>query len=733
MESTAHSLTQTTSANGVISERVWIASEILARLAVISTRKSRAAMERSRKGEKWRGHSLVTMQTHGQGGSSGKRLLVALDSLPSELQDRFSTLPIDALGNGVHTFPDETQQSVDALDSKAARTTSESASDRDKKLARRFELDILSLALQHKKHSRERAAAIRSIAAMDHRAPNGEVIRLSAQSIYRKLEKYESSGATALVRTTRTDKGGRRAIVTLQYDDACPLSQRAKQDIADKLVTFIKSHWSIGSPGWRTVARSATSMLVDLSRAAGWQGATLSNCRIPRRIVDKYCAYKLCSTASNDAKKYADELEPRIIRHRDGLQPMETVVGDVHPIDIGVRRPDGSIAYPRAIAWQCVATNRLYITLILLSKGEGVRREHVAQSFIAMCKSFGLPSCLNLDNGAEYSWAEMIGGFSELSRLNVSIKVTLHGETVAPSKPRSIVRSLPYNAQAKPIEGLFAVLERGPLARIPGWVGGDRMRKKTHNVGKAPAPYPGTWEQFHRDFETALQWYHTNPQSKTLGGRSPFEAYMGFIDDGWQKTVVDERTLMVAFASEERRTPDRGYIQWGGKTFYHDALLEHTGKRLTVRVMPLDPRFLFAFLDGQLICAAEPARTFGFSDTAGAIEQARRRKVLRRRILEKRREVDRLDPVEDMRRDLAHYQQMPDAPTGAVITLTPHMQQILDALDAKEEAEEREEFLPPPDEPESMWLPRGARNKYLEALTYLPEDEETDDTTDEEL
>jgi hypothetical protein len=44
-----------------------------------------------------------------------------------------------------------------------------------------------------------------------------------------------------------------------------------------------------------------------------------------------------------------------------------------------------------------VATNEIHMTFVLLEKGEGIRRKHVAQGFEAMVADWGLPEMLYLD------------------------------------------------------------------------------------------------------------------------------------------------------------------------------------------------------------------------------------------------------------------------------------------------------------------------------------------------
>ncbi|HHX0887881.1 TPA: hypothetical protein ACU6E5_006037, partial [Pseudomonas aeruginosa] len=107
--------------------------------------------------------------------------------------------------------------------------------------------------------------------------------------------------------------------------------------------------------------------------------------------------YALLAMHDKDARQFFDTRVPRIRRHRDGLRPMDIVVGDVHPIDILLTRADGSTVTPRAICWLDVATQRLHVTLVQLEKGEGIKQAHVAQSFTALCSAWGLPRQLYLD------------------------------------------------------------------------------------------------------------------------------------------------------------------------------------------------------------------------------------------------------------------------------------------------------------------------------------------------
>ncbi|NMG46408.1 hypothetical protein GPA22_22070, partial [Aromatoleum toluvorans] len=285
--------------------------------------------------------------------------------------------------------------------------------------------------------------------------------------------------------------------------------------------------------------------------------------------------------------------------------------------------------------------------------------------------------------------------FAEISRLTQTLQqrftvaeLPASGELCElVSEQRQVVRANPYNAPAKPIEGLFSVIEGTVLSMIPGWTGGDRMRAKTHNVGHAPEPYPGTWEQFHADFETALAFYHQTQQGGTMSGRSPAEVYGDFIEAGWTRTHVEERVLLLSFAEEDTRRVNNGYVSWDGTEYYDDALLPHIGQTVIVRVCRHDPRYAYVFdRDRALICAAGVAPVFGFMDPAGAEEQARRRKVLMRHVAELRENVCRLDLVAEMAKVVKASGPMPQARVGATVVMSEAAQQMVKAVTEIENA-----------------------------------------------
>ena len=539
---------------------------------------------------------------------------------------------------------------------------------------------LLQPALAYPKHSCARGEQLRRLAADAHQTSDGRRRGVSLDSLYSWVSRYEQQGVTALMRRPRCDVGRHRVRVTRVWDRACPLSIDVQVSVAEQLAEQVRSLWAAGAPGYRTVAELGSAVLFDLSVAAGWSEVALADCRLTRHYVEQFRRYALLAMHDKDARLFFDTRVPRIRRHREGLLPMDIIVGDVHPIDIRLTRADGSVVMPRAIAWLDVATQRVHVTLIQLEKGEGVKQVHVAQAFAAMCSAWGLPRQLYLDNGAEYGWQEMLDGFAQLGRLT---------GTTLDTRLSPVVRARPYNAQAKPIEGIFAVLEQQVLSMLPGWIGGNRMRQKTHNVGQAPHAFPGDWEAFHHAFDHALAYYHARaqPRSRHLCGQSPHQALSAAITAGWAGAPqVDPQVLQVAFASEEtRQVQAGGYISVNGKTYFADALIPHTGERLPIRFTKWDTRALFVFdTDHRLICTATIAQTFAFFGEEGARVQSARAKLLTRHVRDLRANTVRLDLEQAMQRCTELADSAPEVPRGPRVTLNASMKSMLQAVNVQQ-------------------------------------------------
>lgn len=518
---------------------------------------------------------------------------------------------------------------------------------------------VLAPALAHPRASNARGEALREVAAKSHMRPDGQWKKISLRTLHRKLDAYENrQGAISLSRRRRADAGAKRANVTVNFDKAFKGDEIASLSINTKLQGYIRGqHKNLESHS--NIVFKASLKLAELARAEG-QEVPAAACQVPGHKVKAEMQYRRVGVFKKDRKGHADR-EPGIQRTFDLYGPGGVVFGDVHHFDVIVNKVDGYQQYPKAIAWYCAATARAWIDVVLLPEGEGIRNEHVIASFIRLAMAWGMPRVLYLDNGSEYKFAEFIADAMHLSR----------GDGL-----QVIVHSNPYAARSKPIEGFHRLIERH-LAKYPGYIGGDRMKSKTSNVGQAPVPF-GSIELFNSVIDAELAIYHAKPQhGRTLAGRSPNQAMADAIDAGWQKTEVDPNAFAAVFSTPEPRTVRQGFIRHGAQVWRCDELIPYEGRRVTALI----PKFerwpvLPVRLDNGEIVFATPDAPFAALDRAGAKESSRRRGIGVAYIRALDASAPSIDPIEETLSFARTLPAPPVQPVGSRITASDEAREI---------------------------------------------------------
>ena len=110
------------------------------------------------------------------------------------------------------------------------------------------------------------------------------------------------------------------------------------------------------------------------------------------------------------------------------------------------------------------------------------------------------------------------------------------------------------------------------------------MRKKTANVGRAPEPFPGTFDQLRQVIAGLLVAYESTPQRGSLKGRSPRQVYEEAIAAGWTMTAVEPDVLRIAFSTEEPRIVRQGRIRQGGRLWTCPELQSYLGAQVSVLI-----------------------------------------------------------------------------------------------------------------------------------------------------
>lgn len=251
-----------------------------------------------------------------------------------------------------------------------------------------------------------------------------------------------------------------------------------------------------------------------------------------------------------------------------------------------------------------------------------------------------------------------------------------------PVTSNAVIRARPYNAPAKPIEAVFGILERGFFSLMPGWVGGDRMNKRTHNVGSAPRAYQGSQEEFERDIATCLELYRKTPQKD---GASPYEKRAKHYAEGWKPITARRDVFRFAFSEVRRVKVQTGGINVDGTWGYADVLIPFIGKHVEIRVVKWDRAHTF-YIDNQERMHAIPmGKSFDYTDPAGAKEQARRAAVLGQHIREMKTGTTRLNMLKEAERHISALPGAPELPEGIEIS-TADSAAVSDALITTERA-----------------------------------------------
>lgn len=510
-------------------EGAWLNSGEFAALAGIARRVATKALARAAEGQTWRGQRLEVRQARGKGGHSGTIYEVSLNSLQRALEGPLSTLPSAQEG--------------------APRLTA--ASDQSSVVSCRFR--AIEPALEHPRGSAERAAALRAAEA----AGAGDL-----RTLQRWLADYERHGLAGLARKRPANAGRARVVISRPFDEAAlaaGASRQTLENLGRAIEAKVKAIWQSRAEGggWANVRRFAEFELLKLCEAQGL-AIPPSALRLSRRYIEQFSAERIVNVWRNNRKAFEDG-KPRINRDWTGLAPMERVVADVKHLDVVLTRPDGSEAWPKVIGFQDGGTGRVFLYPVLLPKGEGVRQEHVIEAFMTMAADplWGFPQGLYLDNGSEFAIFERIRAALDL---------------VSADAGRTIIYSKPYNASAKTIENAFRRLDRYLFSIMPGYVGGDRMNKKTQTVGKPPAPYPGTWDDFCATLRGLLINFNARPVGGQWGGRSADDWLREKQEGGWRPVLVDPLILDSAFCTTDLRKIDRGALRIGGERFHHPTL-----------------------------------------------------------------------------------------------------------------------------------------------------------------
>ncbi|RQW43880.1 helix-turn-helix domain-containing protein [Novosphingobium sp. LASN5T] len=598
---------------------IWLSVEEFAELSGVPVRTARYHVHQAVQGRSSRKFRLVFRHKYGRGGKSGQRYEVLLSSLPEQLQATFNAA--------------SKPSSLPMLPVPAAAAPYRPSMLEDPKYVQQAleRYALIEPALQHPPRSSGRRKAIKEAAERE---------RVNVRTIERWIAGFEKHGVSGVVRKVHANAGERRVHISRVFDNAyvaAGYDPALLPQLGDAFDLWCKSFWASRAADAGT-PQVATTALWEFRKQCEAQGIILPDAayKASDEHVNRWRGHEKVNTMRTDAKRFADEL-PRISRDSTALAPMEVVVIDVHHMNVPVTRPDGTMAWPKIVGFMDAGTSRFFAHIVLCEARTSIRREHVIEGFIAMATApeWGFPQTLYLDNGSENG---------ALDRILPAL------EMVNNRAGREIVKALPYNAPAKPIEPLFARLNRYCFSALEGYAGDDRMKKKTQNVGKEVIPYQGPWAQFLEDCHGLLAFFHQKEMGGQWGGRSPNQVFQDKVDAGWRPIMPDPLALDAAFCEREDRILSRGGLRIDGKVYTHYALLSLTkGTTVQVAIPWRKAEAPIAFLPDLGPVRLTEDYQYAMRDPAGAVASAQRKSTHRRAVREMAREVMPVDPVATLR------------------------------------------------------------------------------------
>lgn len=279
-------------------------------------------------------------------------------------------------------------------------------------------------------------------------------------------------------------------------------------------------------------------------------------------------------------------IQPFVRRTFDGLWPMDVVTVDGHLFKGYVGHPmTGRRFRPEVTTYLDIATRRMVGFSAWIAESQFAIWGALHQ--MVMNPACGVPAIHYSDNGAYRGEQHR----STMTRIGTTLMF-----------------SEAYRAQARGVIERFNSSVWVPLAKqLPLYAGSDMdpqaFRKALRAADDTGAGLP-SWQDFLDACRQALDEYNDRPH-KSLGGKSPNQAWADALADGWQPTVLQDDDLHDLLPAVER-VCRRGEVSlpWG-RYASHDLAPYH---QRTVRVAfdPVDGSHVWVSSDtGVLLAIAQ--------------------------------------------------------------------------------------------------------------------------------
>ena len=359
----------------------------------------------------------------------------------------------------------------------------------------------------------------------------------------------------------------------------------------------------------------------EVAKKKGW--APFPCERTLRRRMD-ILVPRAVQILARKGKEEAKRLFPSQQRSVAHLFAMQMVNTDGHKLDLHV-------SFPGREKWGRVylmATQDIYSRKILswvLCEAE--TWEAVRTIIGNMVEQHGIPERLYMDNGRAFASKKISGGAKKRNRFKIT-----EDEVAGLLKTLGIEARFvnPYSGQSKPIERGWGDLAEN-ISKHPAMSGcytGRSTQHKPENYGKRAIPVAEL--ETHVGLCIEEHNARVGRKTETAKGKSfeqVFSASMADPANLVRFASPSQRSLwMLTAETVTARKPD-GAIHLFDNRYWHSALNQWIGKKLTVRFDPADLHGSIKIYDpqGRFLCDAECIDKTGFDCAADAREIARAR------------------------------------------------------------------------------------------------------------
>lgn len=322
----------------------------------------------------------------------------------------------------------------------------------------------------------------------------------------------------------------------------------------------------------------------------GWKIGSYSTIKSFFQGVPKYVKER----RRNGEKAFKDKCVPAIERDTSELKPYELLCGDHHQLDIAVQH-NGKIINPWMTALMDVKSWKI-TGWVLVSKPNS---DSVALSFYDSSVRYGICGGVNTDKGKDYRAKVFTGSKSGKLRLKddkntFKVPLTPQIKGLFDSLGVKLIQSIAYNAQAKPIEKFFDILESKFCKYFRGYRGRN-VRQRPEKLSKEIKNHDIlTFDELKSKLRDWIEYeYNEKYEWSDLNKRSPNEV---FYQEKWERKMVREEELILFCSGPiETRVIRNGIKVFDQYYWCDEAQKKHFGNKVLVRYHPDKPEKVYVF------------------------------------------------------------------------------------------------------------------------------------------